>query len=398
MAWGFLDRFTRPKGLLDPILLVADQVAASDAEALPALLIDTLREHLGAQYVCVHFTDTAILPAEARETFLSACPASQPGVENAALVSAVEARLSELALLTREVVTASAAPMPLQEELRPVLDSAGVSDGMAVPLIYQGDALAVMCLYFRRTVPSKLAAADDVVRSIRLLGNLVYGALLQQHYATALQKEDAVILALAQSAATRDGYAAGHVAQVCALTVALGEAAGMNRIEVDAVRRGAMLRDIGKLRVPDYILQKPGPLDAEEQAYAREHPILGERMVLAAGNAAHAAGESLSMVASTVRSHHERLDGSGYPDGLTGSNVPPMARVVAIADVFAALTADRPYRPALPVPRAVATLREMAGPRLDSELVALFLARDLHAAVASEAAKLPGKSDLRTAS
>ncbi len=398
MAWGFLDRFSRPKRLLDCVLLVADQVAASDVEKLPAFLFETLREQLGAQRVCIHFADTAILPAEAKETFLSACPASVPGTENAAPAKAVEAQFAQIALSTRQVATASAMPAELQAGLRPVLASAGVRDGMAVPLVYHGDAFGVMCLYFRRTVPSKLAAVDDAARSLRLLGNLVYGALLQQYYTVALQAEESVALAMAQAAATRDGYAAGHVGQVCALAVALGETAGMNRVEIDAVRKGAMLRDIGKLQVPEYVLRKPGPLDAEERACAREHPLHGERMLLAAGNASLAAGKSFSMVASTVRSHHERLDGSGYPDGLAGSGVPALARIVAIADVFAALTADRPYRTALAAPRAVETLRGMAGPRLDPDLVALFLAGDMLAAAAPKATGIPRESDLRTAS
>ena len=398
MAWGILDRFTRPKWLLDRILLVADQVAVSDAEALPALLIETLREHLGAQCVCIHFADTAILRAEARETFLSACPASLPDAEHAASAKTAEAQFAELALSTREMVTASAMPAALQEEIRPVLASAGVRDGVAIPLTYHGDTYAAMCLYFRRTVPPRLTAVDDAPHSLRLLGNLIYGALLQQYYTGALQAEDSVTLAMAQAAATRDGYAAGHVAQVCALAVALGEAAGMNRVEIDAVRKSAMLRDIGKLHVPEYVLRKPGPLDAEERVCARQHPVVGERMLLAAGSASHAAGESLSMVASTVRSHHERLDGSGYPDSLTGSGVPALARIVAIADVFAALTADRPYRPALPAARAVETLRYMAGPKLDQELVALFLAGDVYTAAASNGAELLGDIGIPAAS
>ena len=289
-------------------------------------------------------------------------------------------------------------PAALQDDYRPVLASAGVRDSMAIPLFYQGDAYAVMCLYFRRTVPSRLAAEDEDVSGIRLLGSLVYGALLQQYYTEALQEKDSVTLAMAQAAAVRDGYAAGHVARVRALAAALGEAAGMNRPEVDTVCRGAMLRDIGKLHVPEYILRKPGPLDAAERACAREHPVLGERMLLAGGKGARVTSESLAMVAFTVRSHHERLDGSGYPDGLTGSAVPTMARIVAIADVFAALTADRPYRPALPAPRAMEALKEMAGPRLDPELVSLFLARNLHTAVAASPAGLPGESELPTAS
>ncbi len=388
MAWGFLDRFVRPKWLLDRILLVAEHVAESDGEELPTLLINTLREHFGAQHVCIHFTDPGMLRPETREAVVAACPAAAAIATDGATGGA-EARFWQYALAHGNVVTASTTPAVIQDELRPLLQAVGARDGIAIPLIYRGTVYAVVNLYFKRMVPSKLATAENVMRSIRLLGNLVYGVLQQEYYASALQESEDVALALAQAIASRDGYADGHVARVCTLASELGEAAGLSGVEQVAVCKGAMLRDIGKLYVPDYILQKPGPLDAEERACVHEHPITGAHLLLDAGNGITASRESLALVVSAIRSHHERLDGSGYPDGLSGSDVPLLARIVAIADVYAALTAERPYRAALPAPQAVRVLKEMAGPGLDPELVSLFLTREIHTAVGSGLSGVP---------
>ncbi len=424
MAWGNADKIVRPKWLLDRILLVGESVAASDDNALPELLIDTLREHFGAEHACIHVAEQGRLRPQTRAALLGACPAGRGGgaamvgsAEDASLAEYsghvgdtghrdAEARFWRYALETRTVVTVSTTPAAIQDELRPLLAAAGARDGMAIPLLYRGDAYAVANLYFPRIVPTKLATAQNVIRSVGLLGNLVYGALQQEYYAGALRGSEGAALALAQAAAARDGYAAGHVARVCALAEALSDAAGVTSPAVrEAVRTGAMLRDVGKLSVPDYILQKPGPLDAGERAQVRQHPPIGERMILEAaaaanGQAASGAGleagtgesrdsksasdDSLLLAAAAVRGHHERLDGSGYPDGLAGDAIPLSARIVAIVDVYAALTSDRPYRAALPPPRAVEILREMAGPGLDPELVSLFLARGVPGAISSK--------------
>ncbi len=409
MAWGVLNNFMRPKRLLDRILLVAEHVAASDDGALPALLIDTLREQFGAQYVCIHFADPGMLSPETRQTLVAACPATSANATEAAGDALAEAGFWQYALTSSKPVTAATTPAAIQDELRPVLEAAGVRDGIAIPLTYRGSIYAVVNLYFRRSVPSTLATAEDVLRSIRLLGNLVYGVVLQEHHERALQGSDRLALALAQAAAVRDGYADGHVARVRALAESLGEAAGLSRAEQEAARKGAMLRDIGKLHVPDYILQKPGPLNAEERALVHEHPVTGARMLLEtdfvvdadfvadAGHGIESASQMLSIVASIVRTHHERLDGSGYPDGLAGSDVHKLARIVAIADVYAALVADRPYRAALPAPRAAEVLMDMAGPKLDADLISLFLSRDVPAVDLSDRSEQPAQTTVATA-
>lgn len=386
MAWGILDRFMRPKWLLDRILLVAEYVAETDGKALPTLLIATLRDHFGAERVCIHFADPTIIPTETHSALVGECPTERGSTIEDATQPAAEILFWQQALNTRKVVVASTLPAAVQDGIQPLLQRAGVNDAIAIPLIYRGSVYAVVSLFFARTVPSKLATAENVMRSIRLLGNLLYGVLIHEHQARSLDQSEGIAFSLAQASAARDGYGHGHVARGVALAGALGEAAGLNQIERQAVRKAALFRDIGKLHVPDYILQKPGPLNGSERALVREHPVAGESIMLEAAGSGDCAGdEVLALAAGAVRSHHERLDGSGYPAGLSGANVPPLACIIAIVDVFCSLTADRPYRAALPVARASQVLQELAGPALDADFVSLFLAQSIRAADSSDA-------------
>jgi two-component system, cell cycle response regulator len=143
--------------------------------------------------------------------------------------------------------------------------------------------------------------------------------------------------------------------------VATAEALGLSPEEVEHVRHASELHDVGKVAIPDAILGKPGPLTVEEWAFVRRHPIIGERIILAA--------PALARVATLVRSSHERWDGAGYPDALAGDRIPVGARIVAVADAFAAMTAGRPYRPARTPDDALDELRREAGAQFDPAVV-----------------------------
>jgi HD-GYP domain-containing protein (c-di-GMP phosphodiesterase class II) len=379
MAWGILDRFLQPNRLLHRALLLGEYLATKDGEDLPAVLIKTLQDHFGAQHVCIHVVEAVPILPGPRDVLVAACPAGLAGEASGS--SAAELRLFQHALSSSSAVTFATLPASLQDEVRPLLSAAGARDCMAVPLLNRGAVYAVAGFYFKKTVPPSIVDAEDVAHSIRLLGNLVYGALLQKFHESALAASDSLALAYCQAIASKDGYADGHTAWVCVLAEALGDAVGLSVTELDAVRKGAMFRDVGKMHVPEYILTKPGPLDQEERACVREHPLLGERILLeAASTSPENAGVALRAAATIVRSHHERLDGTGYPDGLAGAAVPLLARIVAIVDVYAALRSDRPYRAAQTASRATEVLQEMAGSALDPELVSLFLTRELYTA------------------
>jgi cyclic di-GMP phosphodiesterase len=174
------------------------------------------------------------------------------------------------------------------------------------------------------------------------------------------------ISSLARTVEERDRYTAGHSRRVRAYALRLARAVGLDRRHRRLLAIAAELHDIGKIAVPDAVLHKPGRLSDEEMAIIREHPATGERIL--APVVRHGA------VLAAIRGHHERLDGTGYPDGLRGAQVPLLARLLAIPDCFDALTTSRAYRAALPLPEAVRVLREGAGHHFDPDLVAAFLA------------------------
>jgi putative two-component system response regulator len=154
-----------------------------------------------------------------------------------------------------------------------------------------------------------------------------------------LDSAEAAFVALALTIEARDPYTNGHCERLSGLAVRLGRAIGVSGEDLHALHRGGYLHDIGKVGVPDSVLLKPGPLTAPEWALMRQHPEIGDRLC--------APLQSLHAVRPIIIGHHERVDGSGYPAGLCGDEVPLLAQIVGIVDVYDALTSQRPYRPAL---------------------------------------------------
>jgi diguanylate cyclase (GGDEF)-like protein len=155
-----------------------------------------------------------------------------------------------------------------------------------------------------------------------------------------------------------------HLHDVAELALAIGRSYDMTPEELDVLARAAELHDVGKVAIPDEILSKPGPLDEAEWAFMRRHTIIGERILMAA--------PALRPVAGTVRSSHERWDGSGYPDGLAGEKIPLAARIVCVCDAFHAMISERPYRPAMTQEDALEELRSCAGTQFDERVVETF--------------------------
>jgi HD-GYP domain-containing protein (c-di-GMP phosphodiesterase class II) len=155
-----------------------------------------------------------------------------------------------------------------------------------------------------------------------------------------------------------------HVQSTADMAVAVGRALGLSAPKLEELRLGARLHDVGKLAIPDTVLQKPGPLDVDEWAFIKEHTVIGERILSAA--------PALREVARIVRATHERWDGAGYPDGTRGEEIPLAARIIAVSDAFSAMTSDRPYRPPVDWESALAELSRCAGTQFDPEVVAVF--------------------------
>lgn len=173
-----------------------------------------------------------------------------------------------------------------------------------------------------------------------------------KRYIDELESAEQVIVSLALTIEARDAYTEGHCQRLALYATALGEALHLEPDELRALQRGGYLHDVGKIGIPDAVLLKPGPLTADEFDLMKTHPLIGERLC----------GElrSLERVRPIVRSHHERLDGSGYPDGLRGDAIPLLAQIIGLVDVYDALTTARPYRTKRSIEEAMTILRDEA--------------------------------------
>jgi HD-GYP domain-containing protein (c-di-GMP phosphodiesterase class II) len=170
-----------------------------------------------------------------------------------------------------------------------------------------------------------------------------------------------IAAALVRAVDMRDGYTGRHCEHVAALAWRVGEHLRMRAAELWNLQLAAWLHDVGKIGVPDAILNKPGPLDIVECERMRRHAALGAEML--------AGVPGLEPIAPLVLWHHERWDGRGYPDGLAGDEIPLVSRVVAACDALHAMTADRPYRPALSFDAAIAELLDESGGQFDPQVV-----------------------------
>ncbi|MGH9737819.1 MAG: response regulator [Candidatus Acidiferrales bacterium] len=167
-----------------------------------------------------------------------------------------------------------------------------------------------------------------------------------------LEHAESVLFTLAYSIEARDPYTHGHCERLADMSSRLGEKLGLPEDQIRALRRAGVVHDIGKVAVPDAILLKPGPLSEEQTLVMRKHPVVGERIC--------APLRTFRLVLPIIRHHHERHDGSGYPDGLHNSQIPVTAAVLQLADVYDALTSDRPYRNASTSAVALAIMQEEA--------------------------------------
>jgi putative nucleotidyltransferase with HDIG domain len=162
-----------------------------------------------------------------------------------------------------------------------------------------------------------------------------------------------------------DPDGAGHAARVTALALRLAEALHASKHRVEAIRAGGPLHDVGKLDVPTSILRKPGPLEPDEFDQIRTHPVVGAHMLTDVDDAQGGL--------DCVLYHHERWDGTGYPHGLSGGEIPLEARIVAVADAYDAMTFDRPYRKALSQAQAMAEVERCAGTQFDPQIAVALL-------------------------
>jgi HD-GYP domain-containing protein (c-di-GMP phosphodiesterase class II) len=239
---------------------------------------------------------------------------------------------------------------------------------LGVPVIVGKEPLAVVILFNKRATaasPEREFTEDQ----FRLIAALRYqsAALLEnaRRYQLEYAMFDGFARSLAKAVDFRDAYTRGHSERVADLSKGIAAELGLTTDEIEVVLRAATLHDLGKIGINDTLLKKPGKLSREEFAAIRAHAANGFEILKAA--------PSFEALLPGIRHHHERYDGQGYPDGLAGNSIPLLARIIAVADAYDAMTSDRPYRTALLDDRACAELLEGAGTQFDPQIVEAIL-------------------------
>lgn len=252
----------------------------------------------------------------------------------------------------------------------PVQSSAGLHPGVAILLAMAMSVAASTigaAIWMRRPGSKDLVFADLILwgwlRRMRAERRMTEAAELLGHGRLSAEAHAEVLEQLAGGLEARDPYTHGHSTRVARHSERIARGMGLSGDEVAKIRTAAAVHDVGKIRTPRSILLKPDKLDECEFEVMQRHATDGARMVEPIGDAE---------IAAYVRSHHERLDGSGYPDGLAGGEIPLGARIIAVADTFDAMTSARTYRPAGSHKRALDTLAAESGTKLDPRAVAAF--------------------------
>jgi putative nucleotidyltransferase with HDIG domain len=274
-----------------------------------------------------------------------------------------------VAALEQRVVHTLNLPTRKTDFLRsPFFAEEGFISGHAVPLIAKGEVKGVLEVFHR-----SLVTVDE--EWLDILGSLATQAAIALDNASLFQNlqrsnqelakaYDTTIEGLARALEIRERETGEHTRRVTTLTVRLARSMGMSESEVAHVRRGALLHDIGKMGVPDNILLKPGALTPEEWVTMRQHPQLAYDMLSPI--------EYLRPALEIPYCHHEKWDGTGYPRGLKGEEIPQAARIFSVVDVWDALTSNRPYRAAMKPDKAIAYIKEQSGKFFEPKVVSLF--------------------------
>lgn len=191
-------------------------------------------------------------------------------------------------------------------------------------------------------------------------------AKVENEYAAAVENIEHVVISLARSLEAKDQYTEGHSERVSQYAVLLGKVLGLSANNLEELRIGGLVHDIGKIGIDQQVLNKPGPLNTEERNMMESHPAVGEKICSPL--------DSFKQINPIIRGHHEKLNGTGYPDSLGGEDLSQLVRIVTIVDIYDALTTDRPYRPAMDFAKAIGILHQEASEgKLDPHLVDVFI-------------------------
>ena len=251
--------------------------------------------------------------------------------------------------------------------------SAAVIEAAFGALSERGEGFTVGCSYGSVLLPNE---ATDPIEAERIAGGRMYARKDADRGSAGRQSSDVLLRALRE----RSSSLVMHLGSLAELACETARRLGVPEDDLETVRQTALLRDVGKVAIPDEVLSKPGSLDDREWEYMKGHTIIGERIISAA--------PALAVVARSVRSTHERYAGGGYPDGLVGDEIPLIARIVTVCDAYDAMITKRPYKHARSSSAAITELRRCSGTQFDPTVVEAFV----DALEASPATEMPARA------
>lgn len=328
------------------VLVVDDEASVRDilCDALDAFDYDAISAENAV---------TAMKKLESEDVDLVLSDIEMPGENGMQLLSRIKKSRPTLdVVMVTGVVDAQVAVQAIRN---------GASDYVTKPFNLEEVQIVVdRVLEKRRLVKENEAYQEHLEELVALRTDEV-----KQLYATLEESYESTLQALVTALDFRDNETQGHSFRVVEYAVMVAERMGVHGDELTWIRRGSILHDVGKIGVPDAILRKPGKLDAEEWEVMKQHPELGHEMLR------HI--RFLAPALDIVRSHQERFDGTGYPDGLKGEAIPLGARIFAVVDTFDAMTSDRPYRKALSIKAAADEILRCAGKQFDPKVAEAFL-------------------------
>jgi len=351
-----LNENIRMRALMPLFEVSKEIISETDTKRLVRLIIDIAVQEAGADKALLAFMDE-----ESGKLELKVCHGLSSHFEK----DFREHYSEKLTALTLKgsppflITAGSELPSGIEEMSK----SEEISSGICMPLSMRGNVIGLLCIC--RISSDHLFTQSDMELLSVLSGQAAAAIENARLYEKLEQSYLSMIVTLSAVVEARDLYTDKHMKDIAEYSVEIAQKLNLSDREVENIKKAALLHDLGKICVPDHILMKPDKLSDEELAIIKKHPEDGAKII--------GPVEPLKHAKEIIRYHQECFDGSGYPDGLKGENIPLGARIIGVADAFGAMTTDRPYRKALSVAEAVKELKKFSGTQFDPHIVEIFL-------------------------
>jgi len=342
---------------LMPLFEVSKEIIGEvDTKVLFKLLVDTTVREIRPDRVCLALLDEESGSLRVKEAY----GASSDYIDKFENVYSQEL----LDLIFKDMKPVFISPnAQLPPELEKAVKIEDIAHGICFPLTTRGKITGLISVC--RTSKERPFNSSDI-ELISVLSGQAAAAIENAHLYEKLQQSYlSMMVALSCVVEARDLYTDKHMKDIAEYSVEIAKKMNLSEDEIENIRKAALLHDLGKISIPDHILMKPGKLTEEEVEIIKRHPENGAKIIEPV--------EPLRNAKDIIKYHQECYDGSGYPDGLKGENIPLGARIIAVADSFGAMTTDRPYRRALSIEEAVREIRRCSGTQFDPEIVKIFV-------------------------